>query len=89
MIDLKPIKEMLENISTTPWELDEEDGNIDAEGGGMVCFIQPHGNHHTIFRTGETYSHADGEFIAAAPTIIRNLIEEIDRLTKELGHDVD
>ena len=80
MIDIDNIEKMLAEISDPPWEFDDEDGSIDAVSGGCVGFVQPHGNLHTIIRTGEEFSHADGRFIAVSPTIVKELLNEVKRL---------
>lgn len=81
MMDLEPIKDMLSKISGAPWCLDD-DGGIESKNGGAVCHIQPHGSLLTVSSTGENFSHADGKLIADAPTIIKSLIEEIERLRR-------
>ena len=76
---INEIKKMLDEISQGTWVLDE-DGCVETENGGAICMLQPHGCLRTVSKTGECFDHTDGKFIAAAPTIIRYLLNKIEQL---------
>lgn len=75
---------LLSNTSPGPWQFDE-DGRIYAADGGLVGFVQEHGNIRVWLRTGERFSHADGALIAAAPTIVAELASEVLRLREDMA----
>lgn len=84
--------------SPGPWSWDGENNDIDAAGGGCVCWIQPHGNVNTVSFYNEEFSHADARLIAKAPEMLamlrrirstchlfeeNTLADDIDRLIAE------
>lgn len=74
-----------------PWV--DDDGTIRDEHGSAVAFIQPHGNVNTVARTGEHYSKADAEFIAASrtdpsPANVLELAAEVKRLREIVNQHV-
>lgn len=57
-----------------PWshdlDSDDPDGGISGPCGGLVCFVQHHGNVNTVARTGEQFSHDDARLIAMSRTAL-------------------
>ena len=76
-------RERCERAEKGPWYLDADSGSIEATGGGCVGYVQHHGNINTVARTGEAFSHADGEFIANARTDLPAALDTIDALEAE------
>lgn len=69
--------------SDRPWL--DDDGTIVDELGGVIAFVQPHGNVNTVARTGEHYSKSDAAFIANSRTDpsaanVLTLAKEVERL---------
>jgi len=69
----------------------DDDGRIETEDGTCVARVQEHGNVNTISRTGETFSHADGELICEAFNVLhetnmtpRALAERVAQLESQV-----
>ena len=80
--ELEEIAARCAAASEGPWG--DDNGEIITEDGYTVAWIQQHGNVNTIAETGETYSKADGRFIARGRTDIPRLLATVAALRREL-----
>ena len=81
MIDLPAIRKMMDGVTEGPWAVHPVHARVDAFVNGVavpVCqMLWP-----TDARTEEE-TEANARFIAASPAIVRQLLDEVERLTKE------
>jgi hypothetical protein len=86
MIDrsfLEELKVLDKEACDPPWEhnCDEDPPQPDIDGqNGLVAFVQPHGNIHTVLSTGESFCHADAKLIV----LLRNNVSGIIQLANKL-----
>lgn len=88
MRDLEPIRERLNNATPGPWTAMDYDTNpgdqgVPIIGGGEPGTMKSHLTAYTMTLNNESQSVADADLIAHAPTDLRDLIEEVERLRAE------
>lgn len=76
---LEELRARCEAATPGPWETDDEDNGIAGPNGGLVAFVHPYANTHTVIASGEEWSHADAAFIAAARTDLPRALAVIEK----------
>lgn len=66
-------RKLLERITPGPWV---RDGRLVTAEAGPVVMVG-------VRMSNDTPPEADAEFIAASPSLIRDLIEEVERLERD------
>jgi hypothetical protein len=84
--DVKKIREMLDSLTTKDWSWSGRTEEPDEDMPGGVFIWHPQGSYlgDTMICLGDTYEddHKDLDFIAAAPTLLREACERIEALEK-------